>query len=94
MEWSIITIISFQPRGYHVVLGDGGRGDISSTPHGGGVLKENWLPNNCQGLIGGSGEFNRETIQILQSLSLTPLPLPGDKYWLFPLLLSVIHKRC
>lgn len=60
--------------------GMGGRGDISSTPHGGGVLKENWLPNNCQGLIGGSGEFNRETIQILQSLSLTPLPLPGDKY--------------
>lgn len=68
------------PVGITWSSGDGGRGDISSTPHGGGVLKENWLPNNCQGLIGGSGEFNRETIQILQSLSLIPLPLPGDKY--------------
>lgn len=58
-----------------------GGGGISVVPlTGEGVLKENWLPNNCQGLIGGSGEFNRETIQILQSLSLTPLPLPGDKY--------------
>lgn len=51
-----------------------------------------WVSRGLQGMGGGgisvvpphgggrSGEFNRETIQILQSLSLTPLPLPGDKY--------------